>query len=210
LTLGFDNRRLYYDPQPSPLPWREHDPLLARERAIDYFSAGAALLTFTGHSNQWQWAVTAPPLQADQPDDRQYLFGLFDTDMLQNRERLPMVLAMTCLSSAFQTPAFSGTSLDERLVLRPDGGAIASWGSTGQGVANGHDALQRGFLQALDAPATGGELAALTSAGYLELFRNGGCCQDALRTFALLGDPLTRLQIETGPSRIYLPLVSSP
>ncbi len=210
LPAGVFPRRLYYDPQPSASTWLEHDPLLARDRAIGYFSAGAALLSYSGHSNQWQWAVTGPPLQADQPDDKQYLFGLFDTDILENRERLPMVLAMTCLSSAFQTPAFSGTSLDERLVLRPDGGAIASWGSTGQSVANGHENLQHGFLQALGAATTAAELATLTNAGYLELFSNGGCCQDALRTFVLLGDPLTRLNIEPGPSRIYLPLVSSP
>jgi hypothetical protein len=210
LPEGVASRRLYYDPQPSPLPWLEHDPLRARDRAIAHFSAGAALLTYTGHSNQWQWAVTGSPLQADQPADQQYLFGLFDADILANRDRLPMLLAMTCLSSAFQTPAFSGTSLDERLVLRPDGGVIAGWGSTGQGVAYGHESLQRGFLQALNEPSAVGELAALTTAGYLELFSTGGCCQDALRTFVLLGDPLTRLQIETGPPSIYLPLMSSP
>jgi hypothetical protein len=39
-------------------------------------------------------------------------------------------------------------------------------------------------------------LGKLPLAGYRELFLRGTCCQDTLRTFALLGDPLTRARVQ--------------
>jgi hypothetical protein len=91
---------------------------------------------------------------------------------------------MTCLTWAFQQPAYSGTTIDERLVLHPGGGAIATWGPTGLGIAHGHDALQRGFYRALwSRPPATATLGDLTLAGYRELFLRGSCCQDTLRTF---------------------------
>jgi hypothetical protein len=42
-------------------------------------------------------------------------------------------------------------------------------------------------------------------AGYQELFTNSACCQDTLRTFALLGDPLTRARVQPA-RRTYLPV----
>jgi hypothetical protein len=126
-----------------------------------------------------------------------YLLGLYDVDALTNGEKLPIVLEMTCLTSAFQQPAYSGTTIDERLVLHPNGGAIATWGPTGLGIAHGHDVLQRGFYRALwAAPPGTATVGELTLAGYQELFLRGSCCQDTLRTFALLGDPLTRARVQ--------------
>jgi hypothetical protein len=114
---------------------------------------------------------------------------------------------MTCLTAAFQTPAYSATTIDERLLLA-SGGAIAVWGPTGLGVAHGHDALQQGFQTALwSAPPMTARIGTLTAAGYLDLFTNGSCCQDALRTFALLGDPLTTARIRPA-QRMYLPRIS--
>ena len=136
-----------------------------------------------------------------------YLLGLYDTDGLTNGARMPIVIEMTCLTSAFQQPAYSGTTLDERLVLHPAGGAIATWGPTGLGIAHGHDALQRGFYRALwSTPAGTATLGELTLAGYRELFLRGSCCQDTLRTFALLGDPLTRARVQP-LSRVWVPNV---
>lgn len=138
-----------------------------------------------------------------------YLLGLYDVDALTNGERLPIVLEITCLTSAFQQPAYSGTTIDERLVLHPNGGAIATWGPTGLGIAHGHDALQRGFYRALwSKPVGTATLGELTLAGYRELFMRGNCCQDTLRTFALLGDPLTRARV-LPLRRVWVPHVGS-
>ncbi len=190
---------MYYDPLSAGLPWREPDPARARRRVIDGLSAGAGLVNYVGHSSPYQWATTDRNLA--QP----YLLGLYDVDGLANGASQPIVLEMTCLTGAFQTPAYSGTTIDERLVLQPNGGAIAVWGPTGQGVAHGHDALQRGFYQALwSAPPLSATIGQLTAAGAIELFQNGLCCQDSLSTYALLGDPLTRARVLPA-RRVYLP-----
>jgi hypothetical protein len=200
---GVEIQRLYYDPSPSHfgVPWREPDAMNAHARTLDLLNDGAGLVNYVGHSHQWQWAVTDP---ASTPSD---LLGLYDADTLTNGEHLPILLEMTCLTSAFQTPAYSGTTIDERLLLRLNGGAVAVWGPTGLGVAHGHDALQRGFYTALwAAPPMTTSVGALTIAGDLELFTHGGCCQDAIRTFALLGDPLTLARVQPA-RRTYLPII---
>jgi hypothetical protein len=84
---------------------------------------------------------------------------------------------------------------------------VAVWGPTGLGVAHGHDALARGFDRALwSAPSGRASVGTLVAAGYLELFTASSCCQDTLRTYALLGDPMTSLQV-VAAERVYLPIV---
>jgi hypothetical protein len=200
LPQGMETRRLYYDPSPSrpAQPWREPSAATAYTRTLELLNAGAGLVTYVGHSHQWQWAVT------DATSEPSYLLGLYDADDLVNAGRPFVLLEMTCLTAAFQTPAYSGTTIDERLLLAL-GGAVAVWGSTGLGVAHGHDALQHGFHSALwRAPPMTARIGALTAGGYLELFTSGGCCQDALRTFVLLGDPLTTARVRPA-QRVYLP-----
>ena len=46
----------------------------------------------------------------------------------------------------------------------------------------------------------------LIEAGMQELLLHGVCCQDALQTFVVLGDPLTRARVFI-PTEIYLPIV---
>ncbi len=204
---GVEVQRVYYDPwkkdqagMPLNDPWREPDANQAYARTLAALNVGAGVVVYDGHSHPWQWAVTDP---AATPGS---MLGLYDPDKLTNRGRLPIVIELTCLTGAFQTPAYSGTTIDERLVLAP-AGAVAVWGPTGLGVAHGHDALQRGFFQALwGAPPETAGLGELTLAGYLELFTHAGCCQDALRTYALLGDPLTRARA-LNPERAYLPVI---
>jgi hypothetical protein len=198
---GVEVLRLYYDPTSvsAGALAREPDAVRAHQRTLSLLNQGAGLVNYIGHSSQYQWASTDP--QKSPP----YLLGLYDPDDLTNGARLPIVLAMTCLTSAFQTPNYSRTTLDERWLLKPDGGAVAVWGPTGFGVAHGHDTLQRGFYRALwAAPPRSATLGQLTASGYLELFTAGGCCQDALATFALLGDPLTIAQVQPA-RRVFLP-----
>lgn len=189
-------RRVYYDPTGARGPATAAD---AHAQTRQAFEAGAAVLIYHGHSHQWQWALTDPSAE------QSALLGLYDADSLANVGRLPVVLAMTCLSSAFQTPARSGTTVDERLLLAP-GGAAAVWGPAGFGVAHGHAQLQRGFFAALRAAPDGrATLGELTGAGYSALAATGAA-GDALFTYILLGDPLTPLQFSASQS-VMLPLV---
>jgi hypothetical protein len=201
--------RAYYDPAAAPGdPYREADPLRALARSMGSFDAGAAVLHYIGHGQQFQWAYTAPPSQPGAPTDKQHLLGLYGVDELRNGPWLPVVLSMTCLTGAFQFPTFSGTVIDERLVARPDGGAIAAWSSTGLGVLYGHEALQRGFYRALWAAPGQATLGALTTAGYLELFTTETCCQESIGTFALLGDPLTAPRVDLEAHALWAPLAA--
>lgn len=189
--------RIYYDPAGAR---GIASAAAARAQVRAAFDAGAGLVVYTGHSHQWQWALT-DPLASDTA-----LLGLYDADTMRNAGRSPIVLALTCLSSAFATPAFSGTTVDERLLLAP-GGAIAVWGPTGLGVAHGHDALARGFFNALWRAGARPTLGALTLAGYAELAAAGG--SDTLFTYVLLGDPLTPAGVWRG-ANVLLPLVARP
>ncbi|HMQ30308.1 MAG TPA: C25 family cysteine peptidase [Chloroflexaceae bacterium] len=205
---GVRVRRVIYDPQaPDGDPARERDPLRALARTMGSFNGGAAVVHYVGHGLQFQWGYTGPPLNPREPTDRQHLLGVFGVDELTNGDSLPVVLSMSCLTGSFQIPAFSGTSVDERLVARPDGGAIAAWGSTGLGVLYGHDALQEGFYRALWAAPGRATLGRLTMAGHMELFATRGCCQESIRTYALLGDPLTAPLVRADLRQTALPLV---
>ncbi len=199
---GVSIDRIYYDPNGST--GRIADPLVAHQQAMAAVDSGAGLVNYVGHGNQFQWAVTGPPLQSGEPDNEQFLLNSNDAGNLTNSNKLAIVLEMTCLTSSFQVPAYSGTSIGERFVVNPNGGAAAVWGPTGYGVEHGHDALQSGFYGAL----WGGDdrrLGTLTTAGYLKLFGSGSF-PETIRTYVLLGDPLTSAQVGTG-MRLHLPLI---
>jgi hypothetical protein len=193
--------KMYYDPSPAAIgvPWRERDAVRAYQRTRAALSEGAGLVNYIGHGSPFQWASTE--LDKTPP----YLLGQYDPDDLANGARQPIVLEMTCMTGAFQTPTFGGT-IDERLLLNPRGGAIAVWGPTGLGVAHGHENLQRGFYKALwSAPPLRAPIGQLANAGSLELFTNGTCCQDTLATYALLGDAAMPARVMPA-QRVYLPL----
>ncbi|MEI7770379.1 MAG: C25 family cysteine peptidase [Chloroflexales bacterium] len=203
--------RVYYDPDPpAGEPWRTRDPLLAFQRTMDAFNSGAATVSYMGHGQLYQWAYTGPPLDPSAPQDQRFLMGVDFAGDLTNGTRLPIVLSLTCLTGAFQVPSVRGTTVDEALLLNPHGGAIATWSSSGLGVLYGHDALEHGFLSALWSapPGSPPTLGALAMAGYQELFTTRrDCCLDSLRTYGLLGDPLTPARVQTGVREVVLPLV---
>lgn len=208
---GVRTPRIYYDPYPQfsdpsgTQNWRITGAVQAHTDVLNQLSAGAGLVTYNGHSHHWQWAITDESANAD-PNS---LLGLYDTDLLTNKNRYFIGLSMTCLTSQFQKPAFSGTVLDERLILNPNGGSVAQWGPAGLSVAYGHDLLQRGFYEALwSAPPLTAKMGALVEAGSVALLTEGACCQDTLKTFLLLGDPLTTVRVyPSAIPELYLPLI---
>lgn len=195
--------RVYFDPSPthSQNPWREPDPVRAWQKTVEALNRGGGFASYTGHAHQQQWAST--DLNVEPP----YLLGLYDADGLTNQSNLSILLEMTCLTGMFQMPALSGTTIDERLLLHTKGGAAAIWSSTGLGVAYGHDALQRGFYSHFwSQTASDKRLGALAQAGYRTLFSEGVCCQESLRTFVILGDPLTVPQAAV-ERQLWLPML---
>ncbi|WP_322495345.1 C25 family cysteine peptidase [Chloroflexus sp.] len=174
--------RVYYDP--AGPAGRVAAAVAAREQAFAAFNQGAGLLVYAGHGLQFQWAFT----QVEVTDP--FLLNVDTATDLRNAPALPMVLSMTCLTGAFQHPSFRGTTIDEALVLNPAGGAIATWSSSGFGVAYGHRQLLIGFVTALWAAEPRSPLGQFVAAGYANLAASGES-RESLYTFLLLGDPLT-------------------
>ena len=198
-----DVRRMYFDPYLATAttePWRESNPLRAHERVLSLFDEGAAVLGYQGHGHETRWAFTA-----NSPNSTvNYLLDKRDIAAMKNGTRLPVVLEMACLTGAFHGPANQGETIDEMLVLNPNGGAIATWGSTGYGVAYQHEFLQAGFYQRLWQNPGQATLGELTLDGLNNLYTRAGCCLDAMQTYALQGDPLTQVRVMV-PMPTFLP-----
>ena len=202
--------RVYYDPYlptAGTAPWRESKAVSAYTRTIELFNAGVGLMNFHGHAHQFQIASTANFTNPFENRPANYLFYMYDADRLTNADRLPIMLELTCYTSAFQTPLSSGTTLDERLILAA-GGAIAVWGNTGKGVAYGDTFLQQGFYAALwRAPAMTARVGDLAMAGYLNLLTQSACCHESVNTYVVMGDPSTRARV-FAPKRYFMPRTS--
>jgi hypothetical protein len=115
------------------------------------------------------------------------------------------VLGLTCFTSTFHDPG--SVTLDEALVRHPTGGAVATWGATGLGLATGHHDLAAGFLENTYG-AGQPELGPAILAGKL-LLATQNTAPDLLDTFTLLGDPAQRLHLTITPwaHTLYLPVL---
>jgi hypothetical protein len=222
---GADPRRIYYDHSPNRVvtgtvaanglintverstvePWRIPSITEAKQQAFNALNEGAGLVIYNGHGNWWNYAK----LEERSGVGEAPIFSTAEAVMLQNRDKLFVNLAMTCMTSQFAKPANGGT-LDELLIRNPNGGAIATWGPTGQSVAHGHDYLQKGFVRKLrHSPPGSQRMGELVEAGYQNLLTSPLTgALDSLKTFAIFGDPLTRLRITVGfDNGIFLPIV---
>ena len=200
-----DVRRVYFDPYLAANrtdPWREANPLRAHERVLALFNEGATVMNYQGHGHETRWAFTASTMGSSV----NYLLDAQDVKTLKNGPRLPVVLEMACLTGAFHKVINQGATIDELLLLAPAGGAIATWGSAGYGVAYQHEFLQAGFYAELWKSPGQATLGELTQAGLHQLYTGAGCCLDALQTYALLGDPMTRVRV-TLPDRYFVPML---
>jgi hypothetical protein len=180
----FGPQRLYYDPDQTT---KEN----FRSDLQQAWDAGSGLIMFTGHSSIYFWA-------------QEELLHLHTVPNLQNGQKLPVVLEMTCFTGSFQfpdDPIHSATAtLDEEMLRHPGGGAVAVWGSTGLGVSTGHHWLAEGFMKTVYQDGIS-EIGIATLAGRLNLL-SVGTSLDLIDTFNLLGDPATKL---ARSYQIYLP-----
>jgi hypothetical protein len=95
-----------------------------QRKLIQAFDSGQLLVHFLGHGGRFVWRTG--PLDYQNASD---LFTLDDLGRLQNGDRLPLVLSMTCSSGPFDHPEAS--SIAEAFLLLPGNGAMgvlaASW-----------------------------------------------------------------------------------
>jgi len=156
------------------------------------WNAGQGLVVYNGHSSIHQWGA-------------ERLLHLDDVAGLNNNGRLPVVLQMTCFTGAFQEPFWD--TLDEALLRKENGGAVAVWGATGLGVATGHGELADGFMQTIIKDSTP-QIGQAALAGKVLLQANQPAYLDLMDTFTLLGDPATRYDYDFWPGyATFLPTV---
>lgn len=160
---------------------------------------GAALWVYVGHASMWQWGVTTPDSATP------YLWYLYDADSRKNGDRLPILLSMTCLTGDWANPILMTT--DERMVLWPTGGAIASLASSGQGVNTAHAQLLSGVLPRLFATTGGRRSLGEAHLAGLQAVHAAGGHDDLLYAFGILGDPDVELPF-VATNAVFLPITS--
>jgi len=192
LSLPFVVDRLYYAPwqldRHGTHTYSDAAEMRAQVRLI--WNRGSGIINWIGHASYEQWGV-------------ENFLHARDLDAIQNGKRLPFLFSITCFTGYFQHPEYP--ALDEVLLVKPDGGTIASWSPTGLAVAYGHRYLQEGFYEAL----VDGErvIGALTLAGQLRVLSEADTYAFLPQTFVVLGDPLLRLRLGPIANWQFLPTV---
>ncbi len=137
---------------------------------------GVSLVNFFGHASDYQWT-------------HENVLNVPSVNALVNGGKLPVVSSMDCMDSYFIDPRNTMMSISEAFLRNPNGGAIAVYGASGESVATGHEALDRGFLRALyhNGVKTIGQA---VIASKLNLWGLGNYFE-LLDTYMLTGDPAT-------------------
>ncbi len=155
----------------------------ARADIQNALNQGRFLVNYIGHAGYSLWADEG-------------LFTTTDIANLQPQDKLPVILAMTCLEGYFISPYLyaSGWEAMGEVITRTEGkGAVASWSPTGWGSVYGHDALDRGFFKAVYQDGAN-VLSSAINSGILNLWATGNNL-DLLDTFLLFGDPALQMSL---------------
>jgi hypothetical protein len=152
---------------------------------------GAVFVNYVGHAGVSGWGDES-------------FFTNTNVSTLNNLDRLPIILSMTCLDGYWIYPSTSG--LMETMLRAANGGSVASFSPTGLGVSTGHDQLERGFLTAVFEQGVS-RLGWAEEAGKLALYA-AGHDYDLIDTFTIFGDPALRIPVLS--NKIYLPVILRP
>jgi subtilisin-like proprotein convertase family protein len=154
---------------------REMGDVPAQELIQEQINAGVSLLTYAGHGSYTFW--------------RGDLLTAASAHALVNRDRLPVVAAMTCLNAYFLDPAQE--SLAEALLEAETGGAIAVLASSGMTYAAGQATVLQAWVRLVFASGNEGDRPTLGEAAIQA--KAATTDLDVRRTWSLLGDPSMRL-----------------
>lgn len=110
------------------------------------FNDGCGLILYVGHAQTRNWA-------------HEGIFSADDVAKLNNGEKLPFVIGLTCLDGFFHHALVTRCTAEE-LLLAPNGGVIAQWSPTGMGYSRAHGEMLNALWQAANdhGQATLGEL----------------------------------------------------
>jgi hypothetical protein len=137
------------------------------------FGDGTGLIGYFGHGGVALWA-------------KEKIFEVAEAARLTNKDRLPIVFTVTCLSGFFEHP--STVSLGETLVRNQNGGAVAALVPSSAGVLPDQGLLAQGLAKALS-KSTPRSIGEIVHDAQTSLPHEGGGVREILLTFNLLGDP---------------------
>ena len=144
---------------------------------------GNLLVAYFGHGSVKMWG-------------KDQLFTVEDVSRLNNGERLPVVLNLTCLTGLFTHPKVA--SLAEALLWKADGGAVAVFAPTSLTLPGDQSFLTRAFGEAFLAEPNLplGDLL-LEARRQIPVATAGAL--DVMQTFLLFGDPAMKLAVHSSP-----------
>jgi hypothetical protein len=153
-----------------------HDQIDAaslRSELLRYLNEGKLLVNYIGHGSVEVWGGGE-------------LLTSADVRSLTNGDRLPLVVAMTCLNGFFHD--LYTESLAEALLKAEQGGAVAVWASSGLTAPSGQAVMNQELVKHL----FGEEVLTLGEA--IIQAKATATDRDVQRTWMLFGDPTLRLK----------------
>jgi hypothetical protein len=155
--------------------YRAQQPSDAATRAsiISKINSGAALVNYSGHGNVNVW--TGAPI-----------FNTTDAMALTNGNKLPLVIVMDCLNGYFIAPPLD--CISEAMMKAPNGGAVASFSSSGLTIPIGQHEMGEELFNLLYSgpPIALGDATRQAKAATTDL--------DVRRTWILFGDPSMKIR----------------
>jgi len=154
----------------------------------DMFNEGAAVVTYFGHGSPNIWSNERMWFGGDSPNS--------DNHLLTNRDRLPIVINMTCNSGAIDYPQPNwNIAISEDFMRVPNGGAVACFVPSGPGLTLQHERL----MNEISLELFGKESQPLGQSLQLALWRYlaEGNPRHLAEMFILLGDPMLVPKINT-------------
>jgi len=144
----------------------------ARSNIIASLNAGQSVTVYSGHGNINIWGGS--------------IFSANDAAALTNGNRLSFVVVMDCLNGFFADPSLQ--SLAESLLKAPNGGAVASFASSGLTIPDGQHDMGLRMFQLL----YGGSSMAIGDASRQAKTATNDI--DVRRTWILFGDPTLKIR----------------
>jgi hypothetical protein len=187
LPAGYTPQKIYYGSTHTSID-------SAKTAILNEINAGKLIVNYVGHGAMMRWAS-------------ENLFNNTSIPSLTNSGKLPFFVSMACMTSYFFYPSPAGydySSINEALVKAANGGgAIASWGSAGMGLASGQDYLNRGLYQAIFSNGQT-RIGAAAVQAKLFLYAQSTSYPDLIDTYTLFGDPALKLNVRPADLSVQL------
>lgn len=175
----FNQKKVYFDSfQQESTPGGPRYPD-ANKKLIENILQGQLVLTYLGHGGPKGWA-------------QERVLQIEDIAMLDNTNKLPLIVTATCSFTGFDDPNF--VSAGENAILNPDGGAIALFTTVRSVFASRNATLTEAALDVLFRKREGKfrRLGDVLKVGKNNNLSSAQILENS-RKFALIGDPTIRL-----------------